>query len=187
MRKKIDFKANNSVGTQSCQTPRHASMRPDATRPFYVWVLDSSGEKRFLSCWSTASQMRVLFSAGLQKNCFVRSCAETFDEFAWVGTTEVPRRQSSSFSNATCSEWNCKLAKYFNSNWTLGMRRVCKDQKKTSLYKLASRNEGRFSSQWQTDDTLVINRFSTAGFVPGHALHKKRLQSHIGVGTQFSR
>ena len=35
--------ANNSVGIQSCPTPpRHSAVRPDPTRPWYVWVLDST-------------------------------------------------------------------------------------------------------------------------------------------------
>ena len=36
--------ANNFVGTQSCPTPpRHSSVRPDPTNPWYVWVSDSTG------------------------------------------------------------------------------------------------------------------------------------------------
>ena len=37
--------ANSSVGTQSCSTPpRHAAVRPDPTRPWYVRVLDSTSK-----------------------------------------------------------------------------------------------------------------------------------------------
>ena len=43
VRGRLVSRANSSVGIQSCPTPpRHLAVRPDATRPWYVRVLDST-------------------------------------------------------------------------------------------------------------------------------------------------
>ena len=45
MRGMIVPKAHSSIGEQSCPTPtRHPAVRPDATHPWYVRVLDSTGQ-----------------------------------------------------------------------------------------------------------------------------------------------
>ena len=44
--------ADNSVGIQSCPTPRgRPTERPDPTRPWYVQVLDSTGDYQSLWLW----------------------------------------------------------------------------------------------------------------------------------------
>ena len=44
VRRRLVSWANSSVGIQSCPTPpRHPAVRPDATRLWYVRVLDSTG------------------------------------------------------------------------------------------------------------------------------------------------
>ena len=43
--------ANSSVGTQSCPTPpRRPAVRPDPTRPWYVWVMDSTNYQNINVC-----------------------------------------------------------------------------------------------------------------------------------------
>ena len=44
--------ANNSVGEHSCPTPpRHSAVRLEATRLWYVRVLESTGRHCSLDCW----------------------------------------------------------------------------------------------------------------------------------------